>query len=129
MSEKKEDACCTMCQGACIGGKNGWKWSLFTLAMLIVAGVATSTVFAGTEGTCPMSGAKACCAASGQTQHSGEAAAKCPAGEKEADKAAACTKSQSSCCEGKQAAADKAACNKDAKSCEKSKDAKPEEKK
>ncbi len=131
MSEKQEGSCCSVCKSGCPIGGSGWKWSLFTLAVLIVAGVATSTVFAGSEkGSCPMSGAKATCAAS-TAQPAGAAAAQGAAGEKEK---AACDKDKKACCAGKdkqcdkQASADKAACDKDKKCCEKGKDAKPEEK-
>lgn len=44
----EQNACCNVCSdGGCSIGRSGWKWSLFTLAALIIAGVATATVLAG----------------------------------------------------------------------------------
>ena len=73
---------------------------MFTLAILLIAGVATSTVFAGdVKGTTPMSG-KTCTI--NKTQHTSEGSAQGAAGEKESIKA---TAAQGSCC-----ASGKAAC-------------------
>jgi len=105
-------------------GNSGWKWSLFTLAMLIVAGVTMSTVLAGSEGaSCPAAKASACCA-------SAPAAAQGAAGEKEQGEAKSCpvaAKETGSCAaksaaDGKCAKADKEKCCTKQGQCPKGKD-------
>lgn len=55
--ETQKSSCCNISGGcsSCLGSA-GWKWSLFTLAALIIAGVTTATVMAGEKSDQPQSG-------------------------------------------------------------------------
>ncbi len=127
--ETKQDAqgdCCNVCAGSCRLKSSGWKWSLFTLAVIIVAGLATTTVLAGDDSAKASSSP---CAASASKESAGQ----CPiraafkgnrkgashrakmqgaAGEAESAEAKACPQTAQTC-----PAKDAACCAKDAACC------------
>lgn len=128
----EQNACCNVCSdGGCSIGRSGWKWSLFTLAALIIAGVATATVLAGEKAedpkparSCGWSKSSSCDAkpqgASGEAESAekpceagakaacSEAKAQGVSGEKEAQEGKSCPVAdakESGCCPSKAKAA------------------------
>ena len=73
--ETPEEESCTACEGDSAVRKRGWKWSIFTLAALIVAGLATTQVLANARSTV---NGKAEAASAGDTCAEGVEAKQCP---------------------------------------------------
>ncbi len=113
-ADAQKNSCCNISGGcsSCLGSA-GWKWSLFTLAALIIAGVTTATVLAGDKSDQPQSG-KACVwskmsscgdkaqGASGEAEY---AAKSCNAGEK-----AACSEAKAQGVSGEKESAGENSC-------------------
>lgn len=112
--ETTQDAqgdCCNVCARSCRLKSSGWKWSLFTLAVIIVAGLATTTVLAGDDNAKASSSPCAVSAAKGNSGQcplraafkSNRKGASHPAkmqgaaGEAEATEAKACPKTAQTC--------------------------------